>query len=293
MIMAEYTIKDLEKLSGILAHTLRIWEKRYSIMQPDRTDTNRRRYDDNDLKKIINVSILNRHGLKISKIASLSNDEISREVENLSRDISKSDTQIDALVVAMLELNESAFNDVISRLIVSMGFEYTFVNIVFPFLKKVGVLWQTGSVNPAQEHFISNIIRQKIISSIDSQNVPKNNNPKRILMYLPERELHEIGLLYYKYLAKQHGHEVLYLGQLTPFDSVVYSTGIWDADVIVTGTLSSLSNVDSEYLSKISSVFKDRKIILTGQMVDLADDKAMKNIYTVKSADEFIKVLNS
>ncbi|MEE4116251.1 MAG: MerR family transcriptional regulator [Marinilabiliaceae bacterium] len=291
--MAEYTIKDLEMLSGILAHTLRIWEKRYGIIKPSRTDTNRRRYDDSDLKKIINVSILNRNGLKISKIASLTDIEIKKGVEDISRDISKWETQIDALVVAMLELDEKTFNDLLSRLIVSTGFENTFTNIVFPFLKKTGVLWQTGSVNPAQEHFISNIIRQKIISSIDGQNLPEVAGGKKVLMYLPEKELHEIGLLYYSYLAKQNGHEVLYLGQLTPFESVVYSDRVWNADIIVTGTLSSLGGADSDYVSKISEVFKEKKVILTGQMAELAAGHRSTNIYTVKSSEEFLSILNS
>jgi DNA-binding transcriptional MerR regulator len=291
--MAEYTIKDLEILSGILAHTLRIWEKRYGIIKPSRTDTNRRRYDDSDLKKIINVSILNRNGLKISKIASLTDEEIKKGVEDISRDISKWETQIDALVVAMLELDEKTFNDLLSRLIVSTGFENTFTNIVFPFLKKSGVLWQTGSVNPAQEHFISNIIRQKIISSIDGQNLPEVAGGKKVLMYLPEKELHEIGLLFYSYLAKQNGHEVLYLGQLTPFESVVYSDRVWNADIIVTGTLSSLGGADSDYVSKISEVFKEKKVILTGQMAELAARQRNTNIYTVKSSEEFLSILNS
>ena len=291
--MAEYTIKDLEILSGILAHTLRIWEKRYGIIKPSRTDTNRRRYDDSDLKKIINVSILNRNGLKISKIASLTDEEIKKGVEDISRDISKWETQIDALVVAMLELDEKTFNDLLSRLIISTGFENTFTNIVFPFLKKTGVLWQTGSVNPAQEHFISNIIRQKIISSIDGQSLPDVAGGKKVLMYLPEKELHEIGLLFYSYLAKQNGHEVLYLGQLTPFESVVYSDRVWNADIIVTGTLSSLGGADSDYVSKISEVFKEKKVILTGQMAELAARQRNTNIYTVKSSEEFLSILNS
>ena len=291
--MAEYTIKDLEILSGILAHTLRIWEKRYGIIKPSRTDTNRRRYDDSDLKKIINVSILNRNGLKISKIASLTDEEIKKGVEDISRDISKWETQIDALVVAMLELDEKTFNDLLSRLIISTGFENTFTNIVFPFLKKTGVLWQTGSVNPAQEHFISNIIRQKIISSIDGQSLPEVAGGKKVLMYLPEKELHEIGLLFYSYLAKQNGHEVLYLGQLTPFESVVYSDRVWNADIIVTGTLSSLGGADSDYVSKISEVFKEKKVILTGQMAELAARQRNTNIYTVKSSEEFLSILNS
>ena len=291
--MAEYTIKDLEILSGILAHTLRIWEKRYGIIKPSRTDTNRRRYDDSDLKKIINVSILNRNGLKISKSASLTDEEIKKGVEDISRDISKWETQIDALVVAMLELDEKTFNDLLSRLIISTGFENTFTNIVFPFLKKTGVLWQTGSVNPAQEHFISNIIRQKIISSIDGQSLPEVAGGKKVLMYLPEKELHEIGLLFYSYLAKQNGHEVLYLGQLTPFESVVYSDRVWNADIIVTGTLSSLGGADSDYVSKISEVFKEKKVILTGQMAELAARQRNTNIYTVKSSEEFLSILNS
>jgi len=155
--LVEYTIKDLEKLSGIRAHTIRIWEKRYGILSPGRTNTNRRRYNDDDLRKLINISILNRSGFKISKIASMSFREIEDKVSFIFQDVNQTDTQIESLMIAMINLDELSFNELINRSILNRGFEDTFTGIVFPFLKRVGVLWVTGSITPAQEHFVSNL----------------------------------------------------------------------------------------------------------------------------------------
>jgi len=291
--MVEYTIKDLEKLSGIRAHTIRIWEKRYGILSPARTNTNRRRYNDDDLRKLINISILNRSGFKISKIASMSFREIEDKVSFISQDVNQTDTQIESLMIAMINLDEISFNELINRSILNRGFEDTFTGIVFPFLKRVGVLWVTGSITPAQEHFVSNLIRQKLISNIDAQISRKRENKKRVLLYLPENELHEIGLLFFTYLSRKNGHEVLYLGPQTPLDSVIESTQIWPADIIVTGTLSEFSGVQKEeYLKKLSETFTDQVIIVSGTLAPDIPGNVPRNILTAHSTDDFIRLIN-
>ena len=165
--MAYYSIKDLEKLSGIKAHTLRIWEKRYNLVEPKRTETNIRYYDDEDLKKVLNVALLNRNGLKISHIAGLKTEEINSKISDLSKGNQDSESVIDNLVISMIELDEKKFEKILSRTIMQAGFEETILYTIYPFFQKIGLLWQTGAINPAQEHFISNLVRQKLIVAID------------------------------------------------------------------------------------------------------------------------------
>jgi len=159
--MSNYSIKDLEQLSGIKAHTLRIWEQRYNIIAPKRTDTNIRTYDDRDLKLVLNIALLKDHGHKISEISKLSLDEMNREVIKISDRQQNYPDQIHALTISMIDLDEDRFEKIISTNILQFGFENTIINIVYPFLSRLGTLWVTGSVGPAQEHFISNLIRQK------------------------------------------------------------------------------------------------------------------------------------
>jgi DNA-binding transcriptional MerR regulator len=167
--MSNYSIKDLEQLSGIKAHTLRIWEQRYDILKPTRTDTNIRTYDDVDLKLVLNIALLKEHGYKISEIAQMSAESMAREVMVISDKQMNYPDQIHALTISMLDLDEERFEKIISTNTLQFGFENMMINIIHPFLSRIGTLWMTGSIGPAQEHFISNLIRQKIIVAIDGQ----------------------------------------------------------------------------------------------------------------------------
>ncbi|MEQ9302640.1 MAG: MerR family transcriptional regulator, partial [Marinoscillum sp.] len=167
--MSTFSIRDLEHLSGIKAHTLRIWEQRYELIKPKRTDTNIRYYDDHDLKLILNVALLKENGIKISKIAEMSDGELQREVLKLTERNLRYPEQIHALTISMVDLDEDRFNKIISSNILKLGFEKTMMNVIYPFLSKIGILWQTSAINPAQVHFISNLVRQKLIAAIDGQ----------------------------------------------------------------------------------------------------------------------------
>ncbi|MFN5169099.1 MAG: MerR family transcriptional regulator [Cyclobacteriaceae bacterium] len=217
--MGKYSIRELEQLSGIKAHTIRIWEKRHNLVNPNRTGTNIRFYSDDDLKKIINVSLLNQHGFKISKIVNLSLDELNRKVAEISTAETDTEIFIDQLILAMIDLEEEKFEGIVTQLSDRFGFERTVLEIIYPFLEKIGVLWQTGNVNPAQEHFISHLIRQKIIAAIDHLPLPPKTNP-RIVLFLPESELHEIGLLFFHYVVKKEGFRTYYLGQTVPYEDL-------------------------------------------------------------------------
>lgn len=217
--MGTYSIKELEQLSGIKAHTIRIWEKRHQLVEPQRTNTNIRYYSDEDLKKIINVSVLNENGVKISKIVGLTLDEINQKVNELSETKNSIDIYIDQLVIAMIEMEEEKFEKMISDLSLKFGFEKMVVDILYPFLEKIGILWLTDNINPAQEHFISHLIRQKMIVAIDALHLAPKTEIRAVL-FLPDHELHELGLLFYHYITKKEGIRTYYLGQTVPYLSL-------------------------------------------------------------------------
>ena len=201
--MIRYSIKDLEQLTGIKAHTIRIWEKRHQLIEPERTSTNIRYYSDHDLKRLLNVSILNRNGLKISTIVTMNNEEINERILEISETYHDSDNQIEQLIVAMIELDEQRFDRVLSTSVIKLGFDDTVIKVLYPFFEKIGLLWQIGTIYPAQEHFVSNLIRQKLIIAIDGQSGNAKPESKNFLIFLPANEWHELGLLFYSYLGKK------------------------------------------------------------------------------------------
>ncbi len=291
--MAEYSIKDLEKVSGIKAHTIRIWEKRYGVIKPLRSETNIRKYTDADLKRIINISILNQNGLKISKIALLSDEELHQMVLDLYADTTNYNTQIEALVAATLELDEGKFYNGLNKAIEELGFEPAVENILFPFLDRIGILWQTGTIKPAQEHFISNLIRQKMIAANDAF-IGKATKTTQITFFLPENEHHEISLLYYNLIARRQGFKVVYLGVSVPFADLVAVNQIQKADAFFTVMIApdDEENVEAQ-LEKYSATFSDTPIFITGLQVRNKDKRWTDNISVIAKAADFKAALNS
>jgi DNA-binding transcriptional MerR regulator len=264
--VSTYSIKDFEQLSGIKAHTLRIWEQRHNLLQPKRTDTNIRYYDDDDLKLILNVALLNDNGVKISKIASMSSIELREEVMKLTDRSLTHDDQIHALTICMIEMDEDRFDKILSTNILKLGFEQTMLNVIYPFMSKIGILWQTGAINPAQEHFMSNLVRQKLIVAIDGQ-VQKQGG-KKFLLFLPEGELHEISILFASYLIKSKGHKVIYLGQSTPNDDLLSVYKLHQPEYLFTAITSSPSSeYVQDYIHALSEKFPSAHILVTGYQV--------------------------
>lgn len=285
MISGRYSIRDLEKLTGIKAHTLRMWEKRHKIMEPHRTDTNIRYYDDNDLKKILNISLLNNRGFKISKLAGLSIEELNNKVLELSEAKSDADLHIDRLVISMIELDEAKFEKVLSDIILRFGFETSILYIVYPFLEKIGVLWITGNINPAHEHFISNLLRQKLIVAVDSVSVDGEATKSSFLLYLPENEMHEMGLLFSNYLIRKNGFKTIYLGQNVPFEDLEVIMEVHEPEYIFTYFTGPVTNGDLQnYLDKLSESFPKVTIYVTGHQVRSQPLKFPPNITFVKDA---------
>jgi DNA-binding transcriptional MerR regulator len=211
--MNSFTIKDLENLSGIKAHTIRIWEQRYSFLKPRRTNTNIRLYSNENLKKILNISLLNKYGYKISHINTMSEAEMKEKIFSLNATEARQDYIVNELIQCMVDLDTDRLEKILQSHIETRGIQKTVIQIIFPFLEKIGILWLTNHINPAQEHLVCNIIRQKLIVAIE--NTPtqiKKENAKTVLLFLPEGEYHELGLLFICYLLKSKGIQTIYLG---------------------------------------------------------------------------------
>jgi DNA-binding transcriptional MerR regulator len=286
--MARYSIKDLENLSGIKAHTIRIWEKRYKFIVPDRTDTNIRYYTDQDLKKLLNIAILNNFGYKISKVAFFNDALLHKRVMEVFDETNNPNVHVDNMVLAMIDLDEEKFEKLFSGLILRLGIEETISQVIYPFLEKTGVLWQTNVINPAQEHFVTNLIRQKIIVAIDSQINQSKKGGKHFTLFLPEGELHEIGLLFYAFLLKNQGHKVSYFGQSVPISSLKESEEMLASDYYLTSFTSSLnfSNV-SEYLTELLVAFPTREFLVSGLQVKDVDLSAYPRVRKFSNLIEF------
>lgn len=291
--MSTYSIKDLEQLSGIKAHTLRIWEQRYNLLDPKRTETNIRYYDDEDLKLILNVALLNDNGFKISKIASMTFAEMREEVVKLTERSLTHDDQIHALTICMIEMDEERFDKVLSTNILKLGFEQTMLNIIYPFMSKIGVLWQTGAINPAQEHFISNLVRQKLIVAIDGQIHVQGG--KKFLLFLPEGELHEVSILFASYIIKSKGHRVIYLGQSTPSDDLLSVYKLHEPEYLMTViTTSPSSEYAQDYIDALSERFAKSTILVTGYQVigqDLTFPDNVKCLNYIRDINEYVEAV--
>ncbi len=291
-----YTIKDLEVLTGIKAHTIRIWEKRYNILNPERTNSNIRHYNDNDLKRLMNISILNKHGFKISKIANLSDDELAEKVINMSHNPNDNESQIESLTLAMIELDDKKFEKIIANNSIKMGFEDTILNVVYPFFERTGLLWQIGAINAAQEHFVSNLLRQKLIVAIDGQMGGTIPDAKRFMLFLPDGEYHELGLLFFAYILKKSGHKIMYLGQSVPFHDLTEIGKIKNPDFLVTSLTNPWPDNELElYFHKLSDAFANATIYTTGKQSREYEAKLPANITQLLDTSDFkerLKQLN-
>jgi MerR family transcriptional regulator, light-induced transcriptional regulator len=288
-----YSIKDLENLTGIKAHTIRMWEQRYEIIKPSRTDTNIRLYEADQLKLMLNISLLNNHGYKISKIANMTREEIFEKVRETINKTTNYDDQINALTVAMIDLDEDAFEKIIATNILQYGFEKTMILIIYPFLIRIGALWSTDAINPAQEHFITNLIRQKLIVAIDGQFEPNRTNPKKFMLFLPEGELHEISLLFCYYLIKSRGNKVIYLGQSLPLSDLIDVYHIHKPDFIVSMITSTPGAEDiQEYVNTIGKKLPDVDVLLSGYQVVGQDLTLGENMTIFNQIQDLINVLD-
>jgi DNA-binding transcriptional MerR regulator len=296
-IKSTFSIKDLENLTGIKAHTIRIWEKRYNLLQPERTDTNIRYYSLANLQKLLNISYLNNNGFKISKIASLNANDIPELVKEVAKSDTTNNRAIDAFKLSMLNFDQKLFYDTYESLIKEKSFMELFNQDIIPLLSEIGILWQTDTITPAHEHFLSALIRQKILINIEMiQSQNQINSDKVFVLFLPDNEVHELGLMLVNYELLSLGYQTIFLGQSVPIDSLKDLLSYYDNLTFVSYfTVKPEKDSVVDYLKtfKEKILVKDStKLWLLGRKLDEIDLTSLpKQIIPFKTIEDLVKKL--
>lgn len=284
--MITYSVAQVEALTGIKAHTLRIWERRYDFLDPMRTATNIRYYSDAQLKQLLNFGILVRNGYRISKLNKMSDEQIYEEVTKVLADpASESSDEMKGLTLSMLEMNEEDFDNIFERQVIRKGFLKTITESIYPFLQYVGVLWTTNKAMIAQEHYISNLIRQKLIAAIERLSIPQKGAPSLVL-FLLEGEEHEIGLLLASFVAKEMGFKVYYLGQGVPVVNIRKVIEIAEPSVMMTMFVTPKTHKVNGF---VSDLMDDNTVpfVISGSAENLEAIEEAKHLIKVSSPVEF------
>ncbi|MCE7042622.1 MerR family transcriptional regulator [Dyadobacter sp. CY312] len=294
--MSTYSIKDLERISNQKAHTIRIWEQRHGLLHPERTDTNIRYYDDSQLKKLLKVCTLINRGMKISQISKLSKQQMAAEIDLIIADSFQGDVHIEAIInealIAISTYDAEMFNQLFSGSVKRLGMKKTYLRIIYPLLVRTGLMWTIDDLLPSQEHFLSNLIRQKLFAAIDVLPFPDNPDQTWVL-FLNEHEDHEIGLLFANYILRQYGKKVVYLGARVPYAdlaSVLNECKPTHVYTFITG--SQWEKELEQILIKLRGDFHQHQICISGgdpAIQKFATDQAINNI---SSVDQLINMLN-
>lgn len=292
--MAIYSIRDLEKLTGIKAHTIRIWEQRYGMVKPARTDTNIRYYTDENLKMLFNIALLNRHGFKISKLAKMGADEITARVADIAKNNGGQNTQIDALTLAMIDLDEATFDRIFSTYTLENGFERTMVELVYPFLDKLNVLWLTNSISPAHEKFIGHLIRRKLMCAIDREPASTSRDSATFVLYLPDDESQELTLLFMHYLLRNRRQRVVYLGHKISLSDLEDATQPLRPDYVFTILQEPIPRQPIQgYLDAAARVVQPSQLLLTGAQLFVNPVKLPANARILNGLQDTIHFLDT
>jgi DNA-binding transcriptional MerR regulator len=290
--MDDFSIKDIENLSGIKAHTIRIWEQRYNFLKPSRTTTNIRWYCNEELKVILNIALLSKYGYKISHIDRMSGSEINDCVLALTDPSASRERLINELVKEMIEMNMESFESILTRFIRLHGIETVVREIIFPFLEKIGILWQTGHIDAAREHLVTNIIRQKLIVAIESAGASGRMN-KTFMLFLPEGEYHELGLLFMNYILKCRGAHTIYLGANVPLKDVEYVVAAKCPDTVFVHLTATCDGFNFEkFLLQTSRRCPQTTIVVSGYLARNYKRKLPPNVQLKRSLSEVVECLN-
>lgn len=287
--MNVFTIKDLENLSGIKAHTIRIWEQRYNFLKPNRTGTNIRYYCNQELKTVLNISLLNKYGYKISHIDRMGELELRNKILSLTDREAQQERVVNELIVHMIDLDIDLFEDVLDGYMLTHGIDRAIHQLIFPFLDRIGILWLTNHVHPAQEHLVANVIRQKLIVGIEGA-IPVRNVDKILLLFLPEGEHYELGLLYAYYLLKGHGAQVLYLGADLPLKELEFVCKSKKPDFLYTHLTGSTGNLHfDKFLSQVRLKIPDIPLVVSGQLARTHAKKVPPGVNFKRSLPELLE----
>ena len=291
--MNSFTIKDLETISGIKAHTIRIWEQRYALIKPSRTGSNIRRYSAEELRHLLNISLLNKNGYKISHISRMSREELDEKILSLTDSSAQQDRQLNELIGKLSTMELDKFEKQVDNYIQSKGIEKTISQLIFPFLEKIGILWQTNNINPAQEHLVSNIIRNKLINGIETIK-PRMSMGKTFLLFLPESEHHELGLLFVCYLLKLGGAKVHYLGANIPLKDAAFVIHNLEPDSIYIHLTSTSSKFKFDTFIQNLKIHSGRiPVIISGYIVQQYKKPVPSTFHLKKSLTQVIEYITS
>ena len=296
-VKSNFSIKNLEHLSGIKAHTIRIWEKRYNLFEPERTDTNIRLYNLENLQKLLNVTLLYNNGYKISKIALLSPQEINVNVHKLTINKNADDWSIGLFKLAMINFDQRLFTKTFNDLLEQFSFSEVFKNVFVPLMNELGVLWQTNSISPSHEHFITSLVKQKIHAMCeDLQQKSTRRTDRRFVLFLPDNEIHELGLLYLQYEVLNNGFQCVFLGQSVPIESLSNLVDIGEPITFISYfTIEPSQDKIKAYLNTFNSEIIeniDSELWLLGYQVQFMSDEMPDKIRKFKSIDDVIYALN-
>ena len=293
-VKSSFSIKDLENISGIKAHTIRIWEKRHGLLSPTRTNTNIRRYSLASLQKLLNITLLYNNGFKISRIASLEKDEISIMVREIALKSNSDQVALNAFKLSMVNFDSSLFDVTYEEILLQNDFEFVFINVFMPLMSELGILWQTNAISPSHEHFITNLIKQKV--HIQTEFLQKDfiakQNSNLFILFLPEDEIHDLGLLFLNYFILKNGYKTIFLGQSLQTESLETLINLTNDICFVTYLTVEPNKDDINFYIKD---FNDRLLktkssnlaILGPQQVHINTFKLSKNIILFKSINAF------
>lgn len=295
-VKSVFSIKDLENLSGIKAHTIRIWEKRYNILEPMRSTTNIRNYDLSNLQKLLNIVLLHNYGYKISRIAEHSSEKIELLVREIISEKSSKNHAINAFKMAMMNFDQVLFFKTYSNLLSEKSFREIFYDVIIPLMNEIGLLWQTGTITPAQEHFISFLIKQKLLVNTEKiQVLEPTRTDKIFVLYLPENEIHELGLMYLNYEILLNGYKTIYLGESVPVSSLKDMKQYFDNIIYISYlTVQPARDDIDKYLKEITTEVIDinSEIWILGRMTEFIDAKSLSSSITVfSSISDLVKKL--
>ncbi|WP_375239987.1 MerR family transcriptional regulator [Aurantibacter sp.] len=298
-IKNKFSIKDLENLSGIKAHTIRIWEKRYNLFNPNRTNTNIRYYSLDSLQKLLNISFLNSNGIKISKIAKLSSIEICDKVREISISSKNNNHIIDVFKLAMLNFDQALFIKTYNELISEYDFKTIFFSYFVPFLNEIGLLWQTNTITPSHEHFIVELIKQRILVNTEksSKGIESSKSKETYVLFLPDNEIHELGLLFINYEILNKGHHTIYLGQSVPIESMISLMDFYSKITFISCfTIKPEANDIKKYLKEFNKKLlhnTSNELLICGRMTEVIPDSISNKVSTYKFSKEIIDTIES
>jgi DNA-binding transcriptional MerR regulator len=287
-----FSIKDLENLSGIKAHTIRIWEKRYNVLEPMRSETNIRFYDIKSLQKLLSIVLLHNYGYKISKISSLSHEEFNKLANDIISEKSAKNHAISTFKVAMMNFDQALFFNTYNKLLSEKTFKEVFYSVFIPLMHELGFLWQTDTISPAHEHFITFLIKQKLLINTEKvQTLTPTNEDKVFVLFLPSNEVHELSIMYLNYEILLNGYQTIYLGESIPIDSLLDLKRAFEKITFVSYfTVEPNQEILEDYIDEMHEKLiknSDNEILILGRMTTQIKDKnKYKNIHVYNSIEE-------